>query len=460
MEKKMNHNRRFIYSFYDNKVVLPKLHIGQIIIAKHSSTKKLVCCGRRWGKSYLVIHLSIKEVLTRQPDGRMGNVGIFCPSYKYTLEIFNEIALILKYHATVDRTNRRIVMKRTGAVIEFWSLNDPNAGRSRSYSLVCIDEAAFVSDDGSYDSKNLGAIIERSIMPTLLDREHSRIILLSTPSGKSGYFYEAANDGNWDVFHAPTSTNPHISEQSLAIFRKSTDPLVWAQEYEAQFVDFAGEAFLRLDLMLNNGNSINVPIHHNGSFTGIFAVMDTAFGGPDKIDSDGTAYIIFAFMPSQYSPDKKSHIYILDWGIEQISGDLLKDYLERVSQDMHYWSDQVQARFGVKSIMIEEKGSGIILLQQAQKAGLDTIAVNPKLVTLGKDARVLSTSNYLNQNLIHLTQYALEKEMMFKKTNTNHLIRQLSEYRINDKARHKKNDDLVDAFCYAVLESFEDRDRF
>ncbi len=447
--------------FYINNIIeLPKLHAGQIEIARHPSRRKLICCGRRWGKSYLVIHLSIKEVLTKQPDGRMGNVGIFCPTYQYALEIFKEIAHILGHYANINSTQHRIVIKNTGAVIEFWTLNNPNAGRSRSYSLVCVDEAAFAPDDGSYDSKNLGAIIERSIMPTLIDRDSSRIIMLSTPSGKSGYFYEAATNGEWTVFHAPTSSNPFISKKALEESKKELDALIWAQEYEAQFVDFAGVAFLKLDLMLDNGNPINVPVHHNGSFTGVFAVMDTAFGGPDKIDSDGTAYIIFAFLPSQYSPDKKSHIYILDWGIEQISGDLLKDYLERVNQDMHYCCAQIKAKFGVKSIMIEEKGSGIILLQQAQKAGLDTIAVNPKLVTLGKDARVLATSNYLNQNLIHLTPRALEKEVMFKKTSANHLIRQLSEYRINDKARHKKNDDLVDAFCYVVLESFEDRDKF
>jgi len=456
----MKLRKRPSHFYINNKIELPKLHAGQIEIARHPSRRKVVCCGRRWGKSYLVVHLSIKEVLTKQPDGRMGNVGIFCPIYKYADVIFEEIAHILKSHATINKNEHRILIKNTGAVVEFWTLNNPNAGRSRSYSLVCIDEAAFVPDDGSYDSKNLGAIIERSIMPTLLDRESSRIIMLSTPSGKSGYFYEAATNGEWTVFHAPTSSNPFISKKALEESKKELDALIWAQEYEAQFVDFAGVAFLKVDLMLDNGNPINVPVHHNGSFTGVFAVMDTAFGGPDKIDSDGTAYIIFAFLPSRYSPDKKSHIYILDWGIEQISGDLLKDYLERVCKDMHYWSVQVKARFGVKSIMIEEKASGIILLQQAQKAGLDTIAVNPKLVSLGKDARVLATSNYLNQKLIHLTPHAVEKEMIFKKTNTNHLIRQLSEYRIKDKARHKKNDDLVDAFCYAVLESFEDREKF
>lgn len=83
--------------------------------------------------------------------------------------------------------------------------------------------------------------------------------------------------------------------------------------------------------MLKDGQPIEVPMQNNGSFTFVFGVMDTAFGGPDKIDSDGTAYIIGAVLAPQYSPDQKSHVYILDWGIEQISGDLLNDYLEKVA---------------------------------------------------------------------------------------------------------------------------------
>ena len=54
---------------------------------------------------------------------------------------------------------------------------------------------------------------------------------------------------------------------------------------------------------------------------------------------------------------------------------------------------------------------------------------------------------------MHITKYALEKEVEFKGRVANHLTLQLAQYRISDKARHKKNDDLVDALCYLVLQS-------
>lgn len=453
IKRSINHRNNHNSVRMSNRIALPLLHPGQAQIATHPSRYKLVCCGRRWGKSYLAVHLSIKEVLTRQTDGRYGQVGIFCPSYKYSSELYREMLRILGSHATGNQTARTIRIKATGATIEFWTLGDPRAGRSRSYSLVCIDEAAFVPDDGSSDANTMSAIWERAIRPTLLDRVGSRALVLSTPAGRSGFFYDAAHNGRWTRFDAPTASNPTIPANELELIRQSTDPLVWAQEFEAQFVDYAGNAFLRLDLMLRDGAPIEVPIQNNGSFTCVFGVLDTAFGGPEKVDSDGTAYIIGAVLMPMYSPDQQPHVYILDWGIEQISGDLLKNYLERVSAEMGRWTNQVKARYGSQPMMIEEKASGIVLLQQAKRAGLDAQAIDPKLVSMGKDPRVLATSRYLNQGLVHITKYALEKEVEFKGRVANHLTLQLAQYRISDKARHKKNDDLVDALCYLVLQS-------
>lgn len=159
-----------------------------------------------------MIHLSIKEAFTKQPDGRIGRVGIFCPAYKYSQEIYAEILRILGPHATGNQLLRQICIKSTGGIIEFWTLGDPRAGRSRSYSLVFIDEAAFAPYDGSSDSNTMSAIWERSIMPTLLDRVGSRAYVLSTPNVKSGFFITLRTIKNGHVFMRPLN--------QIRIFRK------------------------------------------------------------------------------------------------------------------------------------------------------------------------------------------------------------------------------------------------
>ncbi|MBK9276479.1 MAG: hypothetical protein IPM49_18345 [Flavobacteriales bacterium] len=42
------------------------------------------------------------------------------------------------------QTRRSGDWNSTGGVLEFWSLDNPQAGRSRKYKLVIVDEAAFV----------------------------------------------------------------------------------------------------------------------------------------------------------------------------------------------------------------------------------------------------------------------------------------------------------------------------
>lgn len=61
-----------------------------------------------------------------------------------------------------------------------------------------------------------------------------------------------------------------------------------------------------------------------------------------------------------------------------------------------------------------------------------------KLTSLGKDPRVLGASRYQNTGQVHMTQHAIENQTVFKGRTTNHLVNQLSNYRINDKHRHNK----------------------
>jgi hypothetical protein len=179
--------------------------------------------------------------------------------------------------------------------------------------------------------------------------------------------------------------------------------------------------------------------------------LDTAFGGVDKQDSDGSAYVICAIQSPDFSPDRLPHLYILDYGVEQITGALLDSYLERISKDVDDWAVKLGSRFGVLPTYIEEKASGIVLLQQAARAGLNAKAIPNALVHVGKDGRVLAATKYLNQRQVHMTAYALEKQVQFKGKTANHLIQQLNAYRINDPKRHKRADDLADAFSYSVL---------
>ena len=214
--------------------------------------------------------------------------------------------------------------------------------------------------------------------------------------------------------------------------------LVYQQEYLAEFVDWNGVAFFPLDSLLEDGKPLPYPPR-----TGqIFAVIDTAL--KDGTEHDGTAVVYFArerfFQP---------RLIVLDWDIIQIEGASLENWLPSVYSRMAELSDECHAREGVLGTFIEDKASGIVLLQQAKKKQLRAFALPAEITALGKEGRALSVSGYFHRGEIKLSQFAFDKVVRFKGVQKNHFISQLCGFRMGD-TDNKRADDLADCGMYGA----------
>ena len=71
--------------------------------------------------------------------------------------------------------------------------------------LIVIDEASRVSDE-----------IRGAIIPMLLNG--GRLVALTTPHGKVGWFYEAwqSSDPSWERLNAKAEDSPRVSPEALA----------------------------------------------------------------------------------------------------------------------------------------------------------------------------------------------------------------------------------------------------
>ena len=78
------------------------------------------------------------------------------------------------------------------------------------------------------------------------------------------------------------------AKQFIAELIKDNDPLVYQQEYLAEFVDWAGVAFFGREKLLENGQPVPSPT----SCDCVFAVIDTA--SKTGTDHDATAVTFFA----------------------------------------------------------------------------------------------------------------------------------------------------------------------
>ncbi len=101
---------------------------------------------------------------------------------------------------------------------------------TRGYSaprLILVDEASRVDDD-----------LYAALRP-MLATSNGRLIALSTPWGRRGWWFNAWEHGGdtWQRFRVPATECPRISAEFLAEELRELGPMRFASEYECQFVD-------------------------------------------------------------------------------------------------------------------------------------------------------------------------------------------------------------------------------
>lgn len=423
------------------EITLPTFHPGQVKIYRSRTKRNAVRCGRRFGKTKMMVTLGGNGAI----KGR--KVGIFTPEHKQLFEPYYELLSIMQPIRAQASKNDGIIRLTTGGLIDFWHLNDNElAGRGREYDLILVDEAAFTKNS------QMMRTWETAIMPTMATRPNAEVWLYSTPNGNDpeNFFYKACREEGlgFTEFWAPSSDNPAVSEAFLAGERLKKSPLAFAQEYEAQFVDWSGVAFFAEDKMLLDGQPLDTPTHCDY----VFAVLDTAL--KDGKQHDGTAVTIWAY--DRFQPAHP--LMLLDWDTVQIEGATLEHWLPSVFQRLEQAAQQCGARQGSAGAFIEDKASGIVLLQQAANRGWPAQPLPSTLTALGKDERALSVSGYAYQGLMKMTRGAFEKVTEFKGTSRNHFLAQVCGFRLG--AKRDAQDDLLDCATYAMAIALGNSDGF
>jgi hypothetical protein len=433
----------------------PCLHRGQVEALRLIQGARFVVLrnGRRWGKTRLIEALIVDAVL-------LGRAVAYCaPIYALTAPTVANLASILG--GVAERVNRsalpRSITMPGGGSAEFWSLDNQRVGRSRRYDALFIDEAAHVEHT---EMSDMNLIYDASLMPTLLDRRGS-VLVTSTPSGidETQWFWRINNvrELGFEVYHAPTSSNPHMPADEIERLRISHNPLVFSQEYEGNFVDLSGVALFDINKMLIDGQPLDIPElaeHFEDEdayrlpklYDRVFMTIDaTLKGGPE---GDASAFLIVAENQNYALP---KGLIVLDWFTSEAGeGDLDRDFKFIVSQYIKYAR---RARHGARAIYIEDTGLGCHLIRANE--GLGTEAFDPGWVALGKGPKVMASLPFVNRGEIKLTRTSYQKRSALKNTLANHLRMQLLNFRLNDKKMRTRADDLVDVFTMAVIKGWD-----
>jgi hypothetical protein len=254
-------------------IALGRLHEGQLKAywALQDFRLKALRCGRRFGKTEFAIKWIAEGLL------RGWQCAWFAPQHMTWSEVYVEFVQMLA--PLVDTSSRAdaVIRLTNGGRLDFWSLENRIAGRSRGYHRVVVDEAAFAKDGDTKTEGSMMDLWERAIKPTLYDYRGEALIC-SNSAGKNpdNFFYNICTDPRFGFHehHATTLDNPLLPARRrnesvedwqqhraefLAELITGNNPLVYAQEYLAQFVDWSGVAFFSREKLLVQGHPVSFP---------------------------------------------------------------------------------------------------------------------------------------------------------------------------------------------------------
>lgn len=360
------------------------LHPGQVRVLQHARRFNTVACGRRWGKTTLGLMLTWSGRRTALRTGF--DVAWVAPSYKLLDEAWRMAKRLYRPFIVRTDANLHRMELSTGAAMDFWTLEDEDAGRGRKYGLMVVDEAAM--------ARHLESAWNAALSPTLTDYAGGAWFF-STPKGRNHFWtlsQEPDRDPHWAHHHAPSAENPHLPAAEIERQRTKLPERIFAQEYLAQFLEDGGGVFRR-----------------------VTAAVDTALAtDPGSRDvGDGRAYVIG-----------------VDWGRHQDftvfvvldARDKAVVALDRFTQIEYSLQlarlRALRTRYPHAALVAEANSIGGPLVEQLRRDGVNVSAFQTTHASKGQIIESLAVAFEQGELRIPATQWLIDELLAFDQERT------------------------------------------
>ena len=328
---------------------LPPLHAGQQKVRDSEARWKILCAGRRFGKTRLGVQMCMEVAL------KGGRAWWVAPTFSIARVGWRDIAASAKsfpreIEPTVSLANMQIDLANGGS-IAVRSADNPQRLRGEGLDFLVMDEAAFVKPE----------VWQEVLRPTLTERKGSALFI-STPIGRNNWFYdlwEVADEAeNWERFQFATVDNPRIDPSEVEAARKEVGSIVFAQEYLAEFVD-AGQGMLRPEWLNyfvqvpDEAGNIKCVVEGSEYYLKAlkkFGVVDLAT--TTNKDSDYTVITSFAVTPD-------NRLLVIDMQRQKLEG---PDIIPAIKRSI----DKNKLEY----VGIERQGFQTTIIQMAQRSGI------------------------------------------------------------------------------------------
>jgi len=199
---------------------------------------RVVVAGRRFGKTFL----STVELLTNALKGKGRHCWYVAPTYKAAKEIAWDMLLATLPKEYIQKTNESslTVTLWNGSIISLKGAEKPDNLRGRSLDFVVLDEFADMRPEAWYEV----------LRPSLSDRQ-GNALFIGTPKGRNHFYdlWTKGSDGadDWNSFQYTTIDGGHVTADEIDAAKRDLDERTFNQEYNAQFVNYAGIIYYNFD---------------------------------------------------------------------------------------------------------------------------------------------------------------------------------------------------------------------
>lgn len=204
-------------------------------LLRSETSRVLLNCSRQSGKSTVAAVLALHTALYAPRS----LVLCLAPALRQSQELFGKIAVFYRQvgRPVPPQSERRLSLElENGSRILTLPGTEKTVRGFSGASLLLVDEASRVADE-----------LYHAVRP-MLAVSGGRLLMLSTPFGKRGAFFEEWTNGTsaggaWERYEVPATECPRIPPEFLEEERRALPEWVYRQEYLCQFVETDDQVF-------------------------------------------------------------------------------------------------------------------------------------------------------------------------------------------------------------------------
>ena len=262
------------------------LHEAQLQVAKDTHRFRIICAGRRWGKSVLS-----QLVVLQWATKAVGTYWIVSPTYRQGKQIhWRGLQQIIPQDWIVKKNEVELsIILKNGSVIELKGAENPDNLRGVKLRGLVIDEIASI--------RNWEWLWGEVLRATLTDYS-APALFISTPKGFNAFheLYELGQssqpDSDYRSWRFTSYDNPYIKKEELDNAKKELTEDTFQQEYMADFRKYTGLVYKEFSREVNVIEVFDVPESWS-----IYRALDFGSTNPTAclwiaVDGDDNWYVV------------------------------------------------------------------------------------------------------------------------------------------------------------------------